>query len=84
MSGRVQGVSFRACAAQEAARLGLAGWVRNEDDGSVLAHLEGPERDVRQMVDWCGHGSPSAQVRRVEVRDVAPLGTAGFDVDHGA
>ena len=82
MSGEVQGVSFRGFAAKEAVRLELAGWVRNEDDGSVLCHVEGPEDDVQQMVDWCRQGSPSADVRQVEVRDVEPLGASGFSVDY--
>ncbi len=41
VSGEVQGVSFRGYAAQEAVRLELVGWVRNESDGSVLAHCRG-------------------------------------------
>jgi acylphosphatase len=82
VTGRVQGVSFRWYAAREAGRLGLAGWVRNEPDGSVAAHLEGPDDAVDEMVTWCGHGPPAARVDRVEARDVAATGASSFQIDH--
>ena len=56
-------MSFRGFAAREAVRLELFGWVRNDDDGSVVGHFEGPEADVEEMVQWCHRGSPSAHVR---------------------
>jgi acylphosphatase len=80
VTGRVQGVSFRWYAVREARRLGLAGWVRNEPDGSVAAHLEGPDDAVEEMVAWCGHGPPAAVVDGIEVDDVAPTGASSFDV----
>ncbi|MEP7089910.1 MAG: acylphosphatase [Nocardioidaceae bacterium] len=80
VSGEVQGVSFRGHAAQEAVRLELVGWVRNELDGTVLAHLEGPDDAVATMLDWCREGSPWADVRRVEVHDVQPIGASDFRV----
>jgi len=80
VSGEVQGVSFRAYAAQEAVRLELVGWVRNEPNGSVLAHYEGDDEAVEEMLKWCREGSPSADVRRVEVRDVEPTNASSFEV----
>ena len=82
VAGVVQGVSFRAYAAQEAVRLELVGWVRNEPDGSVLAHLEGPADVVEEMLDWCRTGSPSAEVRRVDVREVDLIGASRFSVEY--
>jgi acylphosphatase len=82
ISGRVQGVSFRAYAAREAVRLELAGWVRNQADGSVAVHLEGPEDKVEEMVAWCRRGSPAAAVDRVEVDDVTPTRASSFEVDY--
>jgi acylphosphatase len=82
ISGRVQGVSFRVYAAREAGRLGLAGWVRNEPDGSVAAHLEGPSDKVEQMVAWCRQGPPAAVVERVDLEDVAATGAASFEIAH--
>ena len=80
VSGEVQGVSFRAYAAQEAVRLELAGWVRNEADGSVRAHYEGADDAVEEMLAWCRTGSPSAEVHRVEVDEVGPTGEESFAV----
>jgi acylphosphatase len=82
VTGRVQGVSFRWYAASEARRLGLAGWVRNEPDGSVAAHLEGQADAVEEMVDWCRHGPPAARVHDVDVRDVAATGATSFEIAH--
>lgn len=80
--GQVQGVSFRGYAAREAVRLELVGWVRNEPEGSVVAHFEGPQEDVEAMIAWCRMGSPGAEVDDVEVRDVEPSGATSFEVDY--
>lgn len=82
MTGQVQGVSFRGYAAREAVRLELVGWVRNEPDGAVAAHFEGPDDKVEEMLEWCRQGSPGAQVEEVEVRDVEATGAASFEVDY--
>jgi acylphosphatase len=66
VSGVVQGVSFRAYAADEARRLGLAGWVRNLPDGRVEAEAEGARAAVEALVAWCRRGPPAAQVDDVE------------------
>lgn len=81
VTGRVQGVSYRWTAAQEAERLGLSGWVRNEPDGSVAAHVEGPDEQVAAMLDWCRHGPSGARVDDVSVSDTEPSGAPeGFRV----
>ncbi|MCW2847859.1 MAG: yccX [Marmoricola sp.] len=80
VSGEVQGVSFRAYAAQEAVRLELVGWVRNTRDGTVLGRFEGDDDAVEEMIAWCRDGSPSADVRHVEVSNVEPTGDASFEV----
>jgi acylphosphatase len=80
VTGRVQGVSFRYYAQQEAVSLGLTGWVRNEVDGSVALHLEGPRDAVDSMVDWCRQGPQAARVRDVAVREAAELGGTRFDI----
>lgn len=72
VSGKVQGVFFRAWTKEQANELGIHGWVRNCPDGSVEAHLEGDEADVRQIIERLGRGPPSAQVSNVEVQDVEP------------
>ena len=47
---------------EQAERLEVAGWVRNEPDGSVTAHLEGAPAAVAELLDWCASGTPAAQV----------------------
>lgn len=80
VTGRVQGVSFRMYAEEEARRLGVAGWVRNEPDGSVAAHLEGEPGAVDAMVAWCRTGPPYARVDGVDVQQVGVTGVTGFTV----
>lgn len=60
--GRVQGVGFRAHTQIEARKLGLTGWVRNRNDGSVEALFEGKAHTVDQILKWCTDGSPHAKV----------------------
>jgi acylphosphatase len=80
ISGRVQGVFFRAEARSRAESLGLAGWARNAADGSVEAVFEGDEVRVRSMVDWCRRGPSGARVDNVEVQTEEPTGETGFRV----
>ena len=62
ISGRVQGVFFRAWVSQQAHRLGLSGWVRNRLDGRVEAVFEGSRESVEQMVRLCHDGPDHARV----------------------
>ncbi|OLS52582.1 acylphosphatase [Rhodovulum sulfidophilum] len=66
VSGRVQGVGFRAWTVAQAAALGLSGSVRNEADGAVLALLTGPEDRVARMLDALQEGPAPARVATVE------------------
>lgn len=72
--GRVQGVAYRASCAAQAQRLGLRGWVRNEPDGSVAAHVEGDPSAVNDLVTWCRSGPSYAAVRDVTTLP-APVGS---------
>jgi acylphosphatase len=65
ITGRVQGVWFRAWTRDEARQLGLGGWVRNEPDGSVRALFVGPRDRVGQMLARCRIGPPMARVDQV-------------------
>ena len=82
VTGRVQGVFFRAWTRDEAKALGLTGWVRNDDDGSVEALLEGSEKAVAKMVELMGQGSSHARVDDVEVEEADPEGSGRFEVRH--
>jgi acylphosphatase len=80
VSGRVQGVFFRAYAEDEAAFRNIAGWIRNAPDGRVEVVFEGSRASVEAMIHWCHRGSPAAQVTQVEVTWEVPRGESGFRV----
>jgi len=71
ISGRVQGVGFRASLADEARLRGLAGWVRNRRDGTVEALVHGDAQEVHALLAWARRGPRAARVDRVEVEEVA-------------
>jgi acylphosphatase len=80
VSGRVQGVYFRATTRERAADHGVDGWVRNLADSRVEAVFEGPPAAVDAMVEWCHEGSPRARVEAVEATREPPEGLHGFEV----
>ncbi len=62
ITGRVQGVSYRASARAVAQELAIEGWVRNEPDGSVTAWIQGPREALDPMIAWCREGPPRGRV----------------------
>lgn len=82
ISGRVQGVFFRASTRDRATDLGVDGWVRNLDDGRVEAVFEGDEAAVKAMIEWCHEGSPNAVVKSVNVEHEDPDGIDGFGIKY--
>lgn len=93
ISGRVQGVFFRAYTQEEARALGLAGWIRNvygermkmpsgavSDFTGVEAVFEGEKERVNEMIAWCWSGSPSAKVTDVAVVWEKPQGLKVFEI----
>lgn len=72
--GKVQGVFFRESTRIEAARLGLIGWVRNRDDGSVEAVAEGEPAALEDFIRWCHRGPQAARVTDVERAESEPTG----------
>ena len=79
VTGRVQGVFFRAGCRDEATSAEVAGWVSNEPDGTVHAVFEGEAEAVDRVIAWCRQGPPQAQVDDVAVAEEEPEGLRGFE-----
>lgn len=77
VSGVVQGVYYRQSCAQEANRLGLAGWVTNLEDGRVELYAEGPQSAVEKLVMWSMKGPVQARVEDVAAKWVKVEGHVG-------
>lgn len=81
ITGRVQGVCFRAWTQDEALSLGLQGWVRNCPDASVEACFEGEDSLVEEMLRRCHEGPPLARVQNVAVTPLTQsLRSRGFEI----
>ena len=78
--GHVQGVFFRDSVRERAQSRGVAGWVRNREDGAVEAVFEGDSDAVDSMVRFCQQGPRSADVSDVDVTDEETAGLDGFSV----
>ena len=74
ITGRVQGVAYRAWMRARARARGLTGWVRNNPDGSVSAHVEGPREEVLDLATECRSGPGAASVRDVQCTLAPPTG----------
>lgn len=72
VTGKVQGVYYRKSTQQEALRLGLKGYVKNQKNGSVYLEAEGDEESVQKLISWCKTGPERAIVQEVSVEE-APL-----------
>lgn len=80
VTGRVQGVGFRAWTAGEARARGLSGWVRNDPDGAVSALVSGPPEAVRAMLAALHEGPRGSRVERVEAAPAEAPPVPGFEV----
>jgi acylphosphatase len=84
VSGRVQGVAFRAYARKVARNAGAVGWVRNLSDGRVEAVVEGDSKIVDTVVDWFRKGSPYSRVENIRIFNETATGEfQDFDVAGG-
>lgn len=84
VSGRVQGVFFRASTQETAQRLGVNGIVRNEPDGSVYIEAEGEAPALDQFTAWCRQGPSRARVVTFVMNDMNPKGYVGFKISRDA
>ena len=83
ISGRVQGVWFRASTRDKAEQLGLTGWVKNTADGCVEAVFEGEEERIEEMINWCHQGPPLAEIVNIEVKKQTPTNYFDrFSIEH--
>lgn len=83
ISGRVQGVFFRAETQRTATDLYLTGWVRNMEDGRVEVLFEGEDQNVDKMLIWCHTGPPHARVEHVTVMEESYAGNLrGFHISY--
>ena len=81
VSGRVQGVSYRAWTRKQAERHGVAGWIRNRPDRTVEALLTGPAEAVEALLAACRRGPFAARVDGIEVSDEAEAAAiTGFEI----
>ena len=80
ISGQVQGVYFRSSAATEAERLNIAGFAKNQPDGTLLIEAEGSPDDVEAFLNWCRKGPKLAQVSHVSLDEMEPLAEVGFKI----
>lgn len=78
ITGRVQGVGYRAWAMRQASALGLRGWVRNRRDGSVEALVIGADDAVERMIEACRDGPFGARVADVAAAEADDDGAQGF------
>jgi len=80
ISGKVQGVYFRAATQTEALRLGIRGWVRNLPDGDVEVLACGESENLDTFAKWLWQGPPRAKVKSVQEQATAPQQHATFEV----
>lgn len=78
--GLVQGVFFRTSAKEEADKLNITGFVRNEPDGSVYIEAEGKEENLNEFIKWCNMGPSMAQVEKVIISEDLLKKLERFDI----
>jgi acylphosphatase len=78
VTGRVQGVFFRASTRDFALQLGVAGYAKNRDDGSVEVIASGSPEALAALFAWLHHGPPAARVERVQREEMSPQDLHGF------
>ena len=81
--GKVQGVGFRRATQEQARKLGVWGFVRNESDGSVYMEVEGPPSVLNSFIQWCHQGPTFARVDQVDAHVIsATTSHAGFTIQY--
>ena len=81
ITGKVQGVFFRASTKEKADELGVKGTVRNNSDGSVAIEAEGAAEAMATFIEWCKRGPSRARVDTCEIQELEPANFQGFSVE---
>jgi len=82
ISGRVQGVGFRAAARKQARFLQLNGWVENLADSSVRVMVRGDTENCTSFISWCREGSAYSWVEKIELREMKPEALGPFAIKY--
>ena len=80
IKGKVQGVSYRQHTKNKAQDLKIKGFIKNMIDGSVYMEIEGDEKNIQELVDWCHIGSPLSRVVSVELERGKLKGFDNFQI----
>lgn len=80
IKGIVQGVSFRARTKERAEEIGVTGWIKNEEDGSIYIEVEGDEDQIQAFMEWCAEGPDKADVSEVFFESGPPKYFPRFDI----
>jgi acylphosphatase len=80
VSGKVQGVFFRASSKEQADQLGVKGFVRNEPNGDVYIEVEGDEEQLKIFSDWCSRGPTRARIDSIKVEEEDVKNFASFEI----
>ena len=81
VTGKVQGVFFRASVKKVADVLGVKGYVKNERNGTVFVEAEGSDEMVNKLVDYCHHGPEMARVDKVSITLGTVVGYDSFEIE---
>lgn len=80
--GKVQGVNYRHSAKQEAERLGIKGFIKNESNGDVYLEIEGEDAALGAMIRWCRIGPPKSRVREIYFNDGESKNFSSFEIQN--
>jgi acylphosphatase len=80
VSGRVQGVFYRASTKAVADQMGIRGIIKNKKDGSVYIEAEGDESFMDDFIDWCKYGPDDARVDDIVIEEIEVKNYRNFDV----
>ncbi len=80
ISGRVQGVFFRASTKAVADQMGIKGLVKNQKDGTVYVEAEGDENIMNDFMEWCKYGPDDARVDDIDVEEIEVKNYRNFEV----